>query len=129
MIETMLGLIFLLAAMYLWQNALRARDLARALGHDLCAKAGVQLLDQSVSLSGVGFTRNGQGQLRLRRSYAFEVSLDGHDRHRGGLTMLDNRLLSWSLPITQAPATVPESTLSGTNVIAMRRPQAPTSLH
>jgi hypothetical protein len=129
MIETMLGLIFLLAAMYLWQNALRARDLARALGHDLCAKAGVQLLDQSVSLSGVGFTRNGQGQLRLRRSYAFEVSLDGHDRHRGGLTMLDNRLLSWSLPITQAPATVPESTLSGTSVIALRRPQAPTSLH
>ncbi|MBS0583298.1 MAG: DUF3301 domain-containing protein [Proteobacteria bacterium] len=112
----MLAVILLLAALALWQNALKARDLARALGHDLCAKAGVQLLDQSVSLAGVGFARNAEGHLRLRRNYRFEVSLDGHDRHRGGLTMLDGRLLAWSLPVTDTQPVVRSS-----NVIELPR--------
>jgi hypothetical protein len=121
MFETMICLILLLAAMYAWQNALRARDLARALGHDLCAKAGVQLLDQSVTLSGIGIARNGEGRLRLRRNYAFEISLDGRDRHRGGLQMLDGRLLSWSLPFENTRPPVPAS--NNSNVIMLRRPQ------
>ena len=119
MFETLVCMILLLAALYCWQNALRARDLARALGHDLCARAGVQLLDQSVTLSGLGFTRNAAGQLRLRRNYAFEISLDGHDRHRGGLQTLDGRLLSWSLPFEQAP---PPAQASGSNVVLLQRP-------
>jgi hypothetical protein len=98
MFGPLLALIALLAALYLWQNALHARDRARVIGHELCARAGVQLLDQSVALSGMAFVRNGAGHLRLRRSYAFEVSIDGHDRHRGSLTMLEGRALSWSLP-------------------------------
>lgn len=119
MFETMLCVILVLAALYGWQNALRARDLARSLGHDICADAGVQLLDQSVTLSGLGLSRNAEGRLRLRRNYAFEISLDGVDRHRGGLQMLDGRLLSWSLP-TRSAAT--ESVISSTgNVIAFRR--------
>jgi hypothetical protein len=121
MFETMLCLIGLLAALYAWQNALHARDLARALSHDLCARAGVQLLDQSVALSGIGVARNGDGRLRLRRSYAFEISLDGRDRHRGGLQMLDGRLLSWSMPFEAArDAQQPVS-----NVVLLRRPQDP----
>ncbi len=124
MFETMLSLIVLLAGLYLWQNALRARDQARALGHELCAKAGVQLLDQSVALSGIGFTRNAASQLCLRRSYAFEVSLDGHDRHRGALQMLDGRVLSWSLPVTHAQPLGDDS-----NVVVMRRPETPRRLN
>jgi Protein of unknown function (DUF3301) len=124
MFETMFGLILALAAIYFWQNALKTRDLARLLAHDLCAKAGVQLLDQSIALSGFGFTRNDAGRLSLRRSYAFEVSLDGHDRHRGGLQMLDGRLLSWSLPVTHS-----QPLANDTNVIVMRRPEPPRSLN
>ena len=116
MIGPMLAVISLLVALALWQNALKARDLARALGHDLCAKAGVQLLDQSVSLAGFGFARNGDGHLRLRRNYRFEVSIDGHDRHRGSLTMLDGRLLAWSLPVAEAHPVV-----RGSNVIELPR--------
>lgn len=117
MIGPMLSVILLLAALALWQNALKARDLARALGHGLCAKAGIQLLDQSVALAGVGFARNEQGYLRLRRSYRFEVSLDGHDRHRGDLTMLDGRLLAWSLPTIDAQ----QPTVRSSNVIELPR--------
>ena len=116
MIGPMLSLLLLLAALALWQNALKARDLARALGHELCAKTGVQLLDQSVSLAGVGFARNAEGHLRLRRSYRFEVSLDGSDRHRGSLTMLDGRLLAWSLPVAESQPVVRTS-----NVIELPR--------
>ncbi len=117
MFGPLLALIALLAALYLWQNALHARDRARAIGHDLCVRAGVQLLDQSVTLSGLAFVRNGAGQLRLRRRYAFEVSIDGHDRHRGGLTMLDGRALSWSLPGGENAATATDTNAS--NVIAL----------
>ncbi len=112
----------LLAALYLWQNALRARDHARALGHDLCARAGVQLLDQSVTLAGLAFVRNAAGQLRLRRRYAFEVSIDGHDRHRGGLTMLDGRALSWSLPGGDDAAAPVASQSSNVIALPSRRP-------
>lgn len=120
MFGPLLALLALLAALYLWQNALRARDQARAIGHELCARAGVQLLDQSVALAGLALTRNGEGQLRLRRRYTFEVSVDGHDRHRGGLTILDGRALSWSLPGSDmsTPARTAIDT-SGSNVIAL----------
>ena len=116
MIGPMLALISLLAALAIWQNALKARDLARVLGHELCARTGVQLLDQSVSLAGVGFARNGDGHLRLRRTYRFEVSIDGLDRHRGSLTMLDGRLLAWSLPVADSQPVVRTS-----NVIELPR--------
>jgi hypothetical protein len=116
MLGTLFCLTLLLIALYAWQNALRARDQARALGHELCARSGVQLLDQSVSLSGLRLVRNDEGNLRLHRSYAFEVSVDGHDRHRGGLQMLDGRLLSWSLPVTPAQPSAPLS-----NVIELPR--------
>ena len=116
MIGPMLALLLLLSALAIWQNALKARDLARVLGHELCARTGVQLLDQSVSLAGVGFARNAEGHLRLRRSYSFEVSLDGSDRHRGSLTMLDGRLLAWSLPVAESQPSVRTS-----NVIELPR--------
>ncbi len=119
----MLSLILVLLAVYVWQNALKARERARELGHELCSGAGVQLLDQSVALSGLALARNREGRLCLRRSYAFEVSLDGHDRHRGGLQMLDGRMLSWSLPVTRA-----QPLAAGSNVVEMHRPQPP-NLH
>jgi hypothetical protein len=125
MLETMICLIVLLAAIYAWQNALRARDHARVLGHEICAKAGVQLLDQSVTLSGLGVTRNAAGRLRLRRNYAFEISLDGRDRHRGGLQMLDGRLLSWSLPFDGRQSQATPATATTSNVVLLRRPQDP----
>jgi hypothetical protein len=117
MIGPMLALVLLLAALALWQNALKARDQARTIGHELCARAHVQLLDQSVSLAGIGFVRNADGRLRLRRNYRFEVSLDGHDRHRGGLTTLEGRLLTWSLPVIDLQPVVTQTS----NVIELPR--------
>jgi hypothetical protein len=99
MIETMLPLIVILSGFYVWHDALKARELARAVSQQLCAQAGVQLLDQTIALQRLGVARGHDGRLHLRRRYRFDISTDGTDRHQGTLEMLDGELLSHTLPI------------------------------
>lgn len=98
MYDTLLPLIVLLLAFYLWQAALRAREHARALGQDLCDRAGVQLLDQSVALRRLRLIRGADGWFRLLRRYRFEISMDGADRHFGSLDVAGDRVVAFSLP-------------------------------
>lgn len=107
MYETLLPPLLILAAFYLWHNALRAREQARALAAALCARAGLQLLDQTVTLRRVRLRRIPGEGLRLLRCYGFDVSVDGNDRRHGSLDMLEGEVLSYDLPVheaTQAPA-------------------------
>lgn len=118
MYDTLLPPLLILAAFYVWHNALRAREQARALANALCARAGLQLLDQSVALRRVSLRRVPGEGLRLQRCYRFEVSTDGHDRRHGSLDMLEGEVTSYDLPVheaTQVPA-------SG-NVIELRPPR------
>jgi len=82
MIESLLQLLLVLAGFYVWQNALRARELARIFSRDLCSQARVQLLDQTVALQRLKLVRVAGRGLLLRRDYSFEFSVDGRDRHR-----------------------------------------------
>jgi len=102
MLESLLPLVLLLACMYVWQNALRARERARGLCQQLCLQANVQLLDQTVALRGLRLKKVARGIL-LRRDYSFEFSVDGKDRHRGSLSTLDEQMLSHNLPIAREP--------------------------
>jgi hypothetical protein len=119
MLQTMLPLILILLGFYLWQGALKAREQARDISHALCARARVQLLDQTVALQRVGLARGADGWLHLRRRYRFEVSTDGVDRHQGTLEILDGVLLSHSMPLPDGEARAPSS---ATNVIELRPP-------
>ena len=65
MYDTLLPLLIILAAFYLWHNALRAREQARSLAHALCARASLQLLDQTVALRRVSLRRIPGEGLRL----------------------------------------------------------------
>jgi Protein of unknown function (DUF3301) len=103
MFEPMLLLLLILAGAYAWQNALRARERARALCFDLCMQANVQLLDQTVALQRMRLIRGPHG-LRLRRDYRFDFSVDGRDRHRGSLSLVAGELQTHSLPIADADA-------------------------
>jgi len=103
MFEPMLLLLLLLAGAYAWQNALRARERARALCSDLCMQANVQLLDQTVALQRMRLIRGPHG-LRLRRDYRFDFSVDGRDRHRGSLSLVAGELQTHSLAIIDAQA-------------------------
>jgi Protein of unknown function (DUF3301) len=111
MIESLLPLLLLLAGFHLWQNALRARELARALGRELCNSARVQLLDQTVALQRLKLIWIPAHGPRVRRDYGFEFSTDGQDRQRGSLSMLGERLLAHNLP-TPGPAIPARATVT-----------------
>jgi Protein of unknown function (DUF3301) len=119
MLETLLPLILILLGFYLWQSALKAREQARAISHALCARAKVQLLDQTVALQRLGIARGADGWLHIRRRYRFELSIDGVDRHHGFLEILDGVLLSHSMPM---PERETPASISATNVIELRPP-------
>jgi hypothetical protein len=102
MYETLLPPLLILAGFYFWHNALRARERARALSHALCARAGVQLLDQTVALRRVRLRRIPGRGLHVLRCYGFDVSTDGNDRRHGSLDMLDGDVASYDLPIDEA---------------------------
>lgn len=99
MIEAMLLLILVGGCALLWQASLRARDRAVHASRHLCTQAGVQFLDQSVSLRRIALVRLRSGQFALRRHYSFEVSTDGSNRHPGSLQFDGERLENFSLPL------------------------------
>jgi hypothetical protein len=107
MLGTWLALLTLVAVIWAWLDALASRERAIRFGRDLCQEAGVQLLDQSVSLKRLRMKRV-DGLPAFSRRYGFEVSLDGSDRHRGHLDLAGARLESWSLPLRDGAVGMPK---------------------
>lgn len=97
MLGTWLFLLAIACAIWIWMDALGARERAVRYGRDLCREAGVQLLDQTVSLTRLRIQRV-DGLPTLVRRYGFDVSMDGSDRHRGHLDLRGYELGAWSLP-------------------------------
>jgi hypothetical protein len=100
--EALLPLSICVAAGLLWYAAMRARELAILHAGRLCAQHGAQMLDQSVALHALRPIWRG-GPPRLERSYRFELSYDGDDRHRASLTLVGDRLVDFSLPARDDP--------------------------
>lgn len=98
MADALILMLLAALAVYLVTNALHARERACALSLALCRQSGVQLLDQTVALRRLRLIRQPEGRLGLRRIYSFELSTDGKDRHRGSLSLVGDRLESFSLP-------------------------------
>lgn len=91
------------AALAAWWNAARAAaERAGILGRDACAAAGVQWLDQSVHASGVRVYRREDGWLGLERSFRFDYSRDGLERHVGRMVLRGDRLVEFVGPSTAA---------------------------
>lgn len=105
---TMIVLMVAGAAGYAWWNAGRmAAERATALGRDACRAAGVLWLDQSVQASGLRMRRRDDGWMGLERSFRFEYSEDGADRHVGRLVLFDGRLVAFSGPRLRTLHAVP----------------------
>lgn len=83
----------------LWNSARAAAERAEALGREACRAANVQWLDQSVHASGIRLRRGHNGRLGFERSFRFDYSRDGSDRHVGRLVLRDGELVSFSGPI------------------------------
>lgn len=106
--ETLILLLLAIAAGYLWWNAARmAAERATQLGRDACRAAGVIWLDHTVHAAGLRLRRREDGWLGLERSFRFEYSVDGTDRHAGRLVLFSDRLVEFSGPPRAAAAVVP----------------------
>jgi hypothetical protein len=91
------------AAVVAWWNAARAAaERAESLGRDACAAADVQWLDQSVHAAGVRLYRREDGWLGLERTFRFDYSPDGVERHAGRLVLRGDRLVSFVGPSSGA---------------------------
>jgi len=85
-----------------WSAGRAAAERAEALGRDACRAANVQWLDQSVHAAGLRLKRGENGWLGFERTFRFEYSYDGSDRHIGRLVLRGNKLVSFSGPTRAA---------------------------
>ena len=92
------------AAFAYWNAARAAAERAGALGRNACKAAGVIWLDQSVHASGLRLCRGEDGWLGFERSFRFEYSHDGIDRHVGRLVLRKGQLVSFVGPVTPSVA-------------------------
>lgn len=91
------------AALAFWNAGRAAAERADQLGRDACRAAGVQWLDDSVHAIGIRPCRKENGRLGWERTFRFDYSLNGNDRHVGRLVLRGDRLVSFSGPVTAEP--------------------------
>lgn len=80
------------AVVLTWSNVRAAAEIATWHGRKACEASGVQWLDHTVMLEHLRLRRAPDGWIRALRRYRFDFSTDGHDRHRGHLELLGDRL-------------------------------------
>lgn len=80
------------AGFWLWHWSSSAREKVLAVSREVCSDLQLQGLDDSVALRRVSLRRDA-GRLAVQRTYSFEFSLQGADRHRGEIALLGSDLL------------------------------------
>ncbi len=86
------------AAFAFWNASRAAAERAEVLGRNACQAADVQWLDQSVHAIGLRLCRMPNGWLGFERTFRFDYSHDGIDRHSGRLVLRGEQLVSFSGP-------------------------------
>ncbi len=87
-------LLILAALVWLWFDSMRARERGLALGKRACARDGLMFLDETVECIALGFARDADGRMALRRTYGFEFSDTGNNRRSGSIVMLGGEVES-----------------------------------
>ena len=75
-------------------SSLRVLEIARNAGRQVCIKADVQFLDDTVAGIGIALVRDASGRRVLRRTYRFEFSETGNTRLEGKVIMLGDKVES-----------------------------------
>ena len=78
-------------------DSLRVREAAIRLAKEACRQHGLQLLDDTVHGVRLGFVRDHEGVVRLRRTFLFDFSEDGVNRRSGSVVMLGAKVESLQL--------------------------------
>ncbi len=81
-------LIFLLIAggVVAWWQLMQGRQKARKAAGEVCGNHGLQLLDDTVSLSSITWNR-GNSSSRVQLNYGFEFAINGAKRRHGTATI------------------------------------------
>ena len=87
-------LLLLAALVWLWFDSMRARERALASGKRACERDGLLFLDETVECVSLGFVRDADGRMALRRTYNFEFSDTGNNRRSGSIVMLGGEVES-----------------------------------
>lgn len=82
---------------WLWWDGLQKREAAILAVRAVCARAGVQLLDETVSLRRMRLRRDRDQQVRIHREFAFEYATTGDERWPGRVYLLGRRVLDVEL--------------------------------
>ena len=99
-----LALASLLAGIWFWLDTLKAREAGVLAARQACDREGWLLLDDTVAGRSLGLARDDDGQLRLRRVYAFEFSDTGDNRRTGSITLLGQEVELLSLGAPTRPS-------------------------
>jgi hypothetical protein len=84
---------------WLWWDGLNKRELAIRAARLLSQKAGVQLLDETVSLKRFSLGRDANQQVRIQRQFVFEYSDTGDNRMPGYVYLLGDQVVDANLVI------------------------------
>ncbi len=87
------SLITIAACAWFWFDSLKARETALHAVRRTCEIEGLQLLDETVEFAGLKPAWDSDGRMKLRRSYRFEFSDTGDNRHQGSVILLGQRVV------------------------------------
>ena len=82
---------------WLWWDSLRKRELALRAARNLCVRAGVQLLDETVAMKRMRLRRNADLRLSVHRTFVVEYTDTGDNRLPGRVELLGDQLLAVDL--------------------------------
>jgi len=85
-----LFILLLLAVVAFWWFSAMSRETAIRFAREACRRCGVQLLDETVSLSKIRLQRSDRGHMSIARWYTFEFST---------FSLLGNKLLDMHLEV------------------------------
>lgn len=88
----LVALALVAGATWFWVDSLRARERAVAAGRAACDRYDLQFLDETVAFVKLRPVRDGDGRIRLQRTYAFEFSDTGDNRRQGIIVTLGAEL-------------------------------------
>ena len=91
------------AGFYLWRSG-QFKGRARSLALNHCKQLDLQLLDDSMVISGLWPVRSAAGSLVFRRRYCFEFASVGDRRYQGELVMIGMQLADIELETYKLPS-------------------------
>jgi hypothetical protein len=91
-VASLLFLLLIAVLGWYWFDSLRALEVAKQKGMQMCSEAEVQFLDDTVARVSLKVVRDSLGRRVLRRVYRFEFSETGNSRREGHIVLLGSHI-------------------------------------